>query len=219
MRRTFFGMASDAGSNPIWNQTFLFEVPDDVSNLAIAIYDFETHGKDEVMGTSLLPLANVYAQREIAPAKYKVRLRSGRIHGEVELGLKFFPKVHHGSLELHLVQGRGLISADVFDKSDPYAVITCNKQTVKSKTMENAGSDPVWDQTFAFAIDCEVTEAIIKLFDRDTFTKDDPLGDVKIPMQMVFTEGYVPPTDYKVFSSSGKLQGELKVGLKFIPKA
>ncbi|KAI5071608.1 hypothetical protein GOP47_0013859 [Adiantum capillus-veneris] len=208
----------DAGSNPIWNQNFLFEVPHGVENLSLAIYDFEGHGRDEAMGSSLISLAEVYEQREIAPANYKVRLRNGRNHGEVELGLKFFPKVYHGSLELHLVQGHGLISADAFDKSDPYAIITCNKQTVKSKVMENAGSDPLWNQTFAFVIDSEVTEAIIRLYDRDTYTADDPLGNAKIPLQMVFVEGCVPPTDYKVFNSLRQEQGEIKVGLKFVPK-
>lgn len=208
----------DGGSNPVWNQTFLFKVPDGITNLAIAIYDLETHGRDEVMGTVLIPLDSVYAHREIAPAKYKAQLRSGRYQGEVELRLKFFPKVHHGSLELHLVKGHGLLSADVFDKSDPYAVITCNKQILKSRTMENAGSDPIWDQTFVFTIDSEVTEATIKLFDRDTFTEDDPLGDATIPLQLVFTQGYVPPADYKVVGKAGKPQGEVKVGLKFIPK-
>lgn len=209
----------DAGSNPVWDQTFLFEVPHGVENLSVAVYDFEGHGRDEAMGSSLIPLSGVYANREIAPANYKVQLRSGRAHGEVELGLKFFPKVYHGSLELHLVQGHGLSSADVFDKSDPYAIITCNKQTVKSKVMENAGSDPVWDQTFAFEINSEVTDAVIMIFDLDTYTADDPLGTAKIPLQTVFVGGCVPPTNYKVLGSSGEVQGEIQVGLKFIPKA
>lgn len=40
----------------------------------------------------------------------------------------------------------------------------------------DGGSDPHWDQTFVFTIDSEVTEVMIKVFDRDTFTADDPLG-------------------------------------------
>jgi hypothetical protein len=40
----------------------------------------------------------------------------------------------------------------------------------------DAGSDPIWDENFTFQIDSEVTEITIKLFDKDTFSADDPLG-------------------------------------------
>ena len=40
----------DGGSDPIWNQSFLFEVPGGVSDLKVAIFDAERHGKDESMG-------------------------------------------------------------------------------------------------------------------------------------------------------------------------
>ena len=42
----------------------------------------------------------------------------------------------------------------------------------------DAGSNPVWDQNFEFAIQSEVTEVTIKLWDKDTFTTDDALGNV-----------------------------------------
>ncbi|KAH7434296.1 hypothetical protein KP509_06G009900 [Ceratopteris richardii] len=116
------------------------------------------------------------------------------------------------------MEAHGLISADVFDKSDPYAIIKCNEQTLKSKVMENAGNDPVWDQLFAFAVSSEITEATITLMDRDTFTPDDPLGDAVIPLEAVFKQGSVPLSKYKVIGSSGKEAGEVVVGLKFVPK-
>jgi hypothetical protein len=41
----------------------------------------------------------------------------------------------------------------------------------------NAGTtDPIWNQEFAFDIDNEVTEVVIKLFDKDDLRADDPLG-------------------------------------------
>ncbi|KAH7289210.1 hypothetical protein KP509_31G063700 [Ceratopteris richardii] len=101
--------------------------------------------------------------RQIEPTKYKVQFPNGHFHGELVLRLKFFPKVHHGQLTLHLVKGHNLLDADVFDKSDPYAIITCHKQKLKSRVIENGGSNPNWDQTFAFTIDSEITEVLIKL--------------------------------------------------------
>jgi Ca2+-dependent lipid-binding protein len=41
----------------------------------------------------------------------------------------------------------------------------------------NAGTtDPIWNQEFAFNIDNEVTEVVMKLFDKDDLRADDPLG-------------------------------------------
>ncbi|MCO5593753.1 hypothetical protein L7F22_047770 [Adiantum nelumboides] len=208
----------DGGSSPIWNQSFLFEIPDGVPELSIQLLDLERHGRDEAMGIAIIPLAQVYAQRQIAPAKYKVQLPNGHFHGDIEVRLKFFPKVHHGALDLHLVKGHGLLSADVLDKSDPYAIITCHKQNLKSRVKQDGGSDPHWDQTFVFTIDSEVTEVMIKLFDQDTFTADDPLGTAIIPLHKAFAEGFVPPTEYKVLGRMGQPQGEVTVGLKFTPK-
>eukprot|EP00250_Pteridium_aquilinum_P015054 c22349_g1_i1 orf=271-1032(+) len=208
----------DGGSNPVWNQSFLFEIPDGVPELSIHLYDSERHGKDEAMGVTIIPLAPVYVQRQIAPTKYKVQLPNGSFHGELELRLKFFPKVHHGALDLHLLKGHGLLSADVLDKSDPYALVTCHKQTLKSRVIEDGGADPQWDQTLVFSIDSEVTEVLIKLFDRDTFTADDPLGTAIVPLHKAFAEGYVPPTAYKVLGKQGQPQGEVTVGLKYTPK-
>ena len=36
--------------------------------------------------------------------------------------------------------------------------------------------DPIWNQQFSFKIDNDVTEVLIKLFDKDDLSADDPLG-------------------------------------------
>lgn len=208
----------EGGSNPVWNQSFLFEIPDGISELDIALYDQERHGKDEAMGTLAIPLTKVYTERQVPPAKHKVQLPDGKFRGELELRLKFFPKVHHGNLEVHLLQGHGLISADAWDKSDPYAVIFCDKQVQKSRVIENGGSDPTWDQTLVFDLHSDITEICVKLFDKDTFTADEPLGISTIPLHKVFAVGHMPASSYKVLGKLGQLQGEIIVGLKFVPK-
>ena len=92
-------------------------------------------------------------------------------------------------------------------KSDPYAVIVCHKELQKSKVIERmcilcqgnlklldsvcytifqisfvlltAGTlNPIWDEHFIFNIDSEVTDILIKLFDKDDLRADDPLGNV-----------------------------------------
>ena len=92
-------------------------------------------------------------------------------------------------------------------KSDPYAVIVCHKELQKSKVigsmcilcqgnlklldsvcctifqacfvLPTAGTlNPIWDEHFFFNIDNEVTDILIKLFDKDDLRADDPLGNV-----------------------------------------
>jgi hypothetical protein len=40
-----------------------------------------------------IPLAKVFAEKQIHPTAYKVQKPNGKLEGELEIGLKFFPKV------------------------------------------------------------------------------------------------------------------------------
>jgi Ca2+-dependent lipid-binding protein len=41
----------DGGSNPVWNESFLFEIPHGPHEVDIAVYDQEKHGQDDLMGS------------------------------------------------------------------------------------------------------------------------------------------------------------------------
>lgn len=207
----------DGGGNPAWNQSFLLEIPDGPHELDIAIYDEERHGSDEAMGSVNIQLPKLFVEKHIPASKYKVQRPDGKFQGELEVGLKFFPKVHHGALELHLLEAHGLLDTDTFGKSDPYAIIYCHKEFQKSIVI-NGTSDPVWNQKFVFNVNNEVTEILIKLFDKDDFVADDPLGTVVVPLTKAFTDGHLPPMRYKVLGAKGQPQGEVSLALKFTPK-
>ena len=40
-----------------------------------------------------IPLESLFVARHIAPSAYKVQKPNGKFEGELEIGLKFFPKV------------------------------------------------------------------------------------------------------------------------------
>ncbi|KAI5055630.1 hypothetical protein GOP47_0029151 [Adiantum capillus-veneris] len=213
-------IVKDGGKSPVWNESFLFEIPDGPHELEIALFDQEKHGGDEAMGTIMIPLNQLFLERQLAPCKFKVQKPNGKFDGELEIGLKFFPKVHHGVLEIHLIEAHGLIDSDSFaGKSDPYAIVYCHKEHQKSRVIEGKQGEPVWDETFSFQVDSDVTDALIKLFDKDDFQADDPLGSVVIPLHKVFLSGHIPPSKYKVLGSKGQPQGEVSVALKFSPTA
>ena len=44
-------LLQDGGSNPVWNESFLFEIPNGPTQLDIIVYDEEKHGSDDVMGS------------------------------------------------------------------------------------------------------------------------------------------------------------------------
>ncbi|KAG8366456.1 hypothetical protein BUALT_Bualt17G0081900 [Buddleja alternifolia] len=60
------------------------------------------------------------------------------------------------------------------------------------------GSKPKWDETFLFKVTDNVTELKIRIMDKDTFTADDFVGEVRIPLEPVFEEDMVEPTSYNV---------------------
>ncbi|KAI5081581.1 hypothetical protein GOP47_0001324 [Adiantum capillus-veneris] len=212
----------DAGGNPVWNETFNMELKggDNPPELLISLFDKEKKGKDEPMGTVRVPLATVYSQKQVPPTKYKVQLASGKFYGEIELRLKFSPKqTKKGTLQVKLVEGRDLVSSDIASKTDPYAVLKCDGQQHKSHVMKNAGANPVWNETFVFETTSNANELEVDLFDKDTFSKDDPLGKAKISLDKVFLANQVAPTPYQVLGKAGQPQGNLVVGLNFTPKA
>ncbi|KAH7416162.1 hypothetical protein KP509_14G078200 [Ceratopteris richardii] len=204
----------DAGSNPVWNETLLVEIhSDNPPELLISLFDKETKGKDEPMGTVRVPLANAYSQKKVPPTKYKVQLANGKFHGELEVRLKFYPKkAYKGTLTVKLLEGRDLVSAD-------FAMLKCDSQQHKSKVMKNAGANPVWNETFVFETSGNATNLEVALFDKDTFSKDDPLGDVTIPLLKAFIKGEVAPMPYQVLGKAGQPQGNIVVGLSFTSKA
>ncbi|KAJ7542934.1 hypothetical protein O6H91_09G018700 [Diphasiastrum complanatum] len=124
-----------------------------------------------------------------------------------------------GTLEVLLYGGFGLKNTDFFGKSDPYAVISCRRQILRSETARNQGSKPVWNQAFQFVVEeGPVTELVVKIYDEDRFTSDDFVGSIKISLEEVLTRGSVPATGYEVVLPSGKIKGVVKLALKFTPK-
>ncbi|KAJ8470484.1 hypothetical protein OPV22_024827 [Ensete ventricosum] len=121
-----------------------------------------------------------------------------------------------GTLEVLLVSAKGLVDVDFFGKMDPYAVLMYRSQEQKSSTASGAGSNPEWNETFVFNVSDSVSELIVKLMDSDTFSKDDLVGEAKIPLEAVFAEGSLPPTVYSVVKDQ-QYCGEIKVGLTFTP--
>mmetsp|Transcript_20875 Transcript_20875/g.53096 ORF Transcript_20875/g.53096 Transcript_20875/m.53096 type:complete len:185 (-) Transcript_20875:655-1209(-) len=118
-----------------------------------------------------------------------------------------------GTLSLTLEYAKDLKDMDWFGKMDPYAIIKCGTQTVRSKTHVDGGRHPVWAQTFEFNIINENTVEI-SLFDEDTLTKDDHIGIATISLAKTREQG-ADKLMAPVMTKKGKQHGYVQVSMTF----
>ncbi|XP_022159864.1 elicitor-responsive protein 3 [Momordica charantia] len=119
-----------------------------------------------------------------------------------------------GTLEVLLVSAKGLENTDFLCNMDPYVILSCRSQEQKSSIASGKGSDPEWNENFVFTISDGAEELILKIFDSDTGSQDDVVGEVTIPLDPVYVEGSLPATAYNVVRDQ-EYRGEIKVGLTF----
>ncbi|CAB4300303.1 unnamed protein product [Prunus armeniaca] len=108
-----------------------------------------------------------------------------------------------GTLEVVLVEAKGLKNTDFLSKIDPYVVFTVKTQEKKSNVAK---------------VSEDVSELRLKIMDKDTFTADDFVGEATIPLEPLFAEGSLPPTMYNVVNKDRDYHGEIKIGLTFTPE-
>lgn len=123
-----------------------------------------------------------------------------------------------GTLEVLLVSAQGLENTDFLCQMDPYCLIKCRTQQQKSSVASNAGRSPEWNEKFVFNVSEGVSDLVIRIMDKDTFSADDFVGEASIPLDGVFEAGSLPPSAYNVVLADYTYCGQIKVGLNFIPK-
>ncbi|XP_031122961.1 protein C2-DOMAIN ABA-RELATED 7-like [Ipomoea triloba] len=86
-----------------------------------------------------------------------------------------------GLLKIRVIRGINLAVRDTLS-SDPYVVITMGHQKVKSPVIKD-NCNPVWNVEMTLAIRDPNLPIILTLYDKDTFTVDDHMGDAEIDIQ------------------------------------
>eukprot|EP01124_Arcella_intermedia_P028328 TRINITY_DN5730_c0_g1_i8.p1 TRINITY_DN5730_c0_g1~~TRINITY_DN5730_c0_g1_i8.p1 ORF type:complete len:619 (+),score=154.29 TRINITY_DN5730_c0_g1_i8:76-1932(+) len=86
-----------------------------------------------------------------------------------------------GYVQLQLLGGLDLPSADLNGFSDPYCVITLGAQTCQTRIIQ-ANLNPEWNETFNFIVDDFSKGLEIKVFDKDILS-DDFLGVANIDLR------------------------------------
>lgn len=83
-----------------------------------------------------------------------------------------------GLIKVNVVRGRNLAVRDVIT-SDPYVILTMGHQSMKTRVIRS-NLNPVWNERLMLSIPDPVPTLRVQVYDKDTFTPDDRMGDAEI---------------------------------------
>ncbi|KAK4479717.1 hypothetical protein RD792_015249 [Penstemon davidsonii] len=86
-----------------------------------------------------------------------------------------------GLLRIRVRRGINLAVRDTIS-SDPYVTITCGTQKVKTRVVKG-NCNPTWNEELTIYIKDLNAPIVLSVYDKDTFTGDDSMGNAKIDIQ------------------------------------
>ncbi|CAH8343674.1 unnamed protein product [Eruca vesicaria subsp. sativa] len=114
-------------------------------------------------------LRNSWGRRE---SDHKCTKKSNSLAGMVEFV---------GLIKVNVVKGTNLAVRDVMT-SDPYVILSLGQQSVKTRVIKN-NLNPVWNETLMLSIPEQVPPLKVLVYDKDTFTTDDFMGEAEIDIE------------------------------------
>ncbi|KAK4483551.1 hypothetical protein RD792_010751 [Penstemon davidsonii] len=86
-----------------------------------------------------------------------------------------------GLIKVNVVRGTNLAIRDVMT-SDPYVILSLGNQSMKTRVIKN-NLNPVWNERLMLSIPENIPPLKLLVYDKDTFTTDDFMGDAEIDIQ------------------------------------
>ncbi|KAF7830317.1 synaptotagmin-4-like [Senna tora] len=129
-----------------------------------------------------------------------------------------------GTLEVKLVQAKGLTNKELIGKSDPFATLfvrPLRDRTKKSKTINN-DLNPVWNEHFEFIVEDSSSQKLtVRVFDDDGIQDAEFLGTAQVQLKEL-EPGKVKEFWLKLVKDLGvqrdnKYRGEVHLELLYIP--
>ncbi|POO00981.1 Arf GTPase activating protein [Trema orientale] len=90
-----------------------------------------------------------------------------------------------GLLKVKVIKGTNLAIRDMLS-SDPYVVLTLGQQTVQT-TVVKSNLNPVWNEELMLSVPESFGPLKLRVFDHDTFSADDIMGEAEIDLQPLIT--------------------------------
>ncbi|XP_006846006.2 ADP-ribosylation factor GTPase-activating protein AGD12 isoform X1 [Amborella trichopoda] len=90
-----------------------------------------------------------------------------------------------GLMKVKVIKGTDLAIRDMLS-SDPYVILTIGQQRVKTKVIKS-NLNPVWDEELMLSVPESYGALKLQVFDHDTFSADDIMGEAEIDIQPLVT--------------------------------
>ncbi|KAK1267238.1 Elicitor-responsive protein 3 [Acorus gramineus] len=84
-------VASGKGTEPEWNESFVFTVSDGASDLTLKIMDSDVGTDDDFVGEARIDLEPLFVEGSLPPTVYNV-VKDQEYCGEIKVGLTFTPE-------------------------------------------------------------------------------------------------------------------------------
>ncbi|WJX23221.1 putative ADP-ribosylation factor GTPase-activating protein agd13 [Trifolium repens] len=107
-----------------------------------------------------------------------------------------------GMLKVKVIQGTNLAIRDI-KSSDPYVVLNLGSQTVQTTVMRS-NLNPVWNEEHMLSVPEHYGQLKLKVYDYDTFSADDIMGEADIDLQSLITSAMA-------FGDAGMF-GDMQIG-------
>lgn len=119
-----------------------------------------------------------------------------------------------GWLEVNVRAARGLLKMDRFGSSDPYVVVRVGAATQQTEVVKDC-QEPSWEATLRFEDVDPNSTVIVRLYDWDRLSPDDPMGQVVLRMEDIEAGEHVPETWHKLtkMQDCDAPQGEVLFGI------
>jgi len=120
-----------------------------------------------------------------------------------------------GQLKVFVGEARDLRGLGIGGKSDPYAVITLDKQKEKTTQLKKT-NNPKWNQEYEFYVADQSWMLTITIFDHSKLGADEFLGKIDIPVREL-EEGRPLNRWFTLQAKKpgGKVSGEIKLSLLY----
>ncbi|XP_057971673.1 ADP-ribosylation factor GTPase-activating protein AGD12-like [Malania oleifera] len=90
-----------------------------------------------------------------------------------------------GLLKVKVIKGSNLAIRDMLS-SDPYVVLTLGQQTVQTNVIRS-NLNPTWNEELMLSVPQSYGPLKLKVFDHDTFSADDIMGEAEVDIQPLIT--------------------------------
>ncbi len=112
------------------------------------------------------------------------------------------------------VQARLTHDCDTFTKMDPYIIFKIGAQTMKTSVHNRGGLQPRWSDTIYMSVPPQNSHISFSVMDKDTFTKDDLVGQGSISLAKVLQIGKT--NDWYEIKYCGRFAGQVNILLEIV---